>query len=330
MDAKTPYLMEVDDLRISFATRAGRLNAIDGVNLGIRRGETVGLVGESGSGKSTIAKAMMRAIPVDSGRILFDGAEIGKLDRKSMKPIRRRIQMVFQDPYSSLNPRMRIRDIIAEPLQAHRWGSRIAIQERIAEITSSVGLDSDSLDRLPQEFSGGQRQRIAIARALALEPDMLIADEPVSALDVSIQAQIINLLRDIQRWFGITYLVIAHDLPLIHQISQRIAVMYLGRIVEEGSADELVASPAHPYTVSLLEATPSLEPGSRLKKIILAGEPPSAINRPSGCAFHPRCPIARGRCTNEQPTLRDLGNRHAAACHYPKELSITGREMERK
>lgn len=318
--ADGPYLLRAENLSVGFGVGGRVLHALDGVTLDVKRGETVGLVGESGSGKSTMAMTLMRAIRPESGRIMFDGADLIALDDNALKPVRARLQMVFQDPYSSLDPRMKVRDIIAEPLRAHRRGTRAEIACRVGELIAAVGLPSDAADRLPQQFSGGQRQRIAIARALALEPDMLIADEPVSALDVSIQAQIINLLRDIQRRLGITYLVIAHDLALIHQISDRIAVMYLGRIVEEGPADELVARPAHPYTVSLLAATPVAFVGDKRESVVLRGEPPSAIDRPPGCAFHPRCPIARDICAMNRPELTETTGGRKVACHFPGEL----------
>ena len=320
MTAASKVLYRVEDLSVVFDAGGRPLHALDGVNLTVHRGETVGLVGESGSGKSTMAKVMMRAIRPTAGHLQFDGTDLAALDPRALKPVRRRLQMVFQDPYASLDPRLRIRESVAEPLLAHRVGSRAEISARVAELLAIVGLPEDAGARYPHQFSGGQRQRIAIARALALEPDMLIADEPVSALDVSIQAQIVNLLRDIQRERGITYLVIAHDLALVHQISDRIAVMYLGRIVEEGSADDLVAEPAHPYTVSLLAATPVPEVGGKRDRVVLRGDPPSAIDRPSGCAFHPRCPIARDRCAAETPILTDSGGGRKVACHFPGEL----------
>lgn len=311
------WLLEARDLHVSFALRKRRLQALAGVSLGVRRGETVGLVGESGSGKSTLAMTLMRAVTPDRGRLFFDGSEYGGLEGKALKPIRRRLQMVFQDPYSSLNPRLRVRDIVAEPLRAHKWGTGREIADRVAELIRLTGLPADSARRLPAQFSGGQRQRIALARALALEPDMLIADEPVSALDVSIQAQIINLMADLQTRLGIAYLVIAHDLALVHQISDRIIVMYLGEIVEEGTADAVVGRPAHPYTVSLLAATPVAGRPTGRERPVLKGEPPSAIDRPSGCPFHPRCPIAQPRCAIEAPTLTRRPDGGTVACHTP-------------
>ncbi len=315
-----PVLFEARGLTVAFGHGERRLQALDGVDLTVRRGETVGLVGESGSGKSTLAKVMMRVLAPDGGQLLFDGQDLAALSGRALKPVRRRLQMVFQDPYASLDPRLKVKDIVAEPLRAHRAGSRADVAARVADLLAAVGLPADAGARYPHQFSGGQRQRIAIARALALEPEMLIADEPVSALDVSIQAQIVNLLREIQRARGIAYLVIAHDLALVHQISDRIVVLYLGKVVEEGPADDIVAAPAHPYTVSLLAATPVPEVGGRRERIVLRGDPPSAIDRPSGCAFHPRCPIARDRCAAETPALTATTAGRRVACHYPGEL----------
>lgn len=313
-------ILSVENLSVDFEVPGGRLHALDGVSLAIRKGETLGLVGESGSGKSTLAMTMMSAVAPSAGRVLFEDVELSGLTEQALKPFRRRVQLVFQDPYASLNPQMRVRDIVAEPLQAHKWGSKLEITDRVDTLLAEVGLPLDAGDRLPSQFSGGQRQRIAIARALALNPEMLIADEPVSALDVSVQAQIINMLRDIQRKYGITYVIVAHDLALVHQISHRIAVMYLGKIVEEGPADLVVASPAHPYTVALLAATPVPGAGPDRMPMVLKGEPPSAIDRPAGCAFHPRCPIARDRCSDAAPQLTPDGDGRIVACHFPGEL----------
>ena len=318
--AEDGALLTAQDLAVTFRAGRRRLYAVDGVSLCVHRGETVGLVGESGSGKSTLALTLMRAHAPERGRITFDGTDITNLDARALKPIRRRLQMIFQDPYSSLDPRMSVRRIIAEPLVAHGQGSRAEIAARVAQLMDAVGLPPDAAERVPAQFSGGQRQRIAIARALALEPAMLIADEPVSALDVSIQAQIINLLRDIQARLDIAYLVIAHDLALVHQISDRIIVMYLGKVVEEGPADAVIGAPQHPYTVALLSATPTPEPGSGRTRLVLRGEPPSPIDRPAGCPFHPRCPIVRDRCRHEVPPLRANGNGRMSACFAPGEL----------
>jgi oligopeptide/dipeptide ABC transporter ATP-binding protein len=313
-------LLEAEDLRVAFGTSEGTVHALDGVSLAVRRDETVSLVGESGSGKSTLALALMGAVRPDSGRIRFAGHDIGNLSPAALKAIRRRFQMIFQDPYSSLDPRMTVAAILAEPLSAHGLGDRAQRRARIGELLGQVGLPSDAGARYPSQFSGGQRQRIAIARALALSPEMIIADEPVSSLDVSIQAQIVNLMRDIQRDTAIAYLVIAHDLALAHEISDRILVMYLGRIVEEGPAQAVVRDPQHPYTVALLSATPSTDPDGRRRRIILRGEPPSPIDRPGGCAFHPRCPVARDRCGTEAPRLSADPRGGRVACFFPGEL----------
>ncbi|WP_433499969.1 ABC transporter ATP-binding protein [Sphaerimonospora sp. CA-214678] len=314
-----PSVLSAEDLRVEFAVGHRRLVAVDGVSLGVSAGETLALVGESGSGKSTIALTLMRAHEPDSGRIVFEGTDITHLPERRLKPIRRRLQMVIQDPYASLDPRMTIGRVVAEPLVAHRWGDRRQITDRVVELLELVGLNANAMNRYPSQFSGGQRQRISIARALALEPSMIIADEPVSALDMSIQAQIINLLDTLQQERDLAYLVIAHDLALVHQISDRVAVLYLGRVVEEGPTDQVVWSPQHPYTAALLSATPTADNPTR-ERIVLAGDPPSAIDRPSGCHFHPRCPIARTRCALETPPLVEIRAGVRAACFYPGEL----------
>jgi oligopeptide/dipeptide ABC transporter ATP-binding protein len=313
-------LLEVRDLSVSFRVGRARLQALDRVSLSLARGETLGLVGESGSGKSTLARALMLGLRPDSGEILFDGAPVSRLKGAGLKAFRRRMQMVFQDPYSSLDPRMSIARILAEPLAAHGIGTRAERAATIAALLAKVGLPADAASRLPSQFSGGQRQRIAIARALALSPELLIADEPVSALDVSIQAQIVNLLRDLKEERGIAMLVIAHDLALVHQMSDRIAVLYLGRVVEEGPADAVVAAPLHPYTAALLSASPQPDPRAASRRIVLKGEPPSALDRPSGCAFHPRCPVARPRCAEAAPPLAEAAEGRRAACFFPGEL----------
>ncbi|GAA0711145.1 ABC transporter ATP-binding protein [Dactylosporangium roseum] len=316
--AKAPVLT-TEDLRVEFTVGHQTLVAVDGVSLSVAAGETLALVGESGSGKSTVALALMRAHEPDSGRIIFEGTDITHLSERRLKPVRRRLQMVIQDPYASLDPRMTIARVVAEPLVAHRWGNRRQIADRVVELLELVGLTASAMSRYPSQFSGGQRQRISIARALALEPSMIIADEPVSALDMSIQAQIINLLGTLQRERDLAYLVIAHDLALVHQISNRVAVLYLGRVVEEGTTDQVVWSPQHPYTAALLSATPTPDNPTR-ERIVLAGDPPSAINRPSGCVFHPRCPIARSRCAVEVPPLIEVRPGVRTACFYPGEV----------
>ncbi len=319
--SKSNYLLEAKDLKVAFRVPGGKkLHAVDKISLGVRPKETVGLVGESGSGKSTVALTLMRAHEPEEGNIIFDGQDITHLDQKNLMPIRRRLQIVFQDPYSSLDPRWSIRRVISEPLKAHKFGSRRQINKRVDELLEQVGLPKDAADRVPSQFSGGQRQRIAVARSLALEPEAIIADEPVSALDVSIQAQIINLLRDLQDRLNIGLLVIAHDLALVHQISDRIIVMYLGEAVEEGPSDDLVGNPQHPYTVALLSATPIPEPGGDRKRIVLTGDPPSPIYRPTGCRFHPRCPIAGEKCTKEKPPYVEISKDRKVACWKAGEM----------
>jgi oligopeptide transport system ATP-binding protein len=315
--------VEVQQLSVRF--RVGRhqeLQAVRDVDLAIERGETVGLVGESGSGKSTLARTVVRAERPASGRILFDGDDLAPLTERQLRPYRSRLQMIFQDPFGSLDPRMRVEDVIGEPLRVHKRGDRRWIRGRVGELLELVGLDPSVAHRSPAQFSGGQRQRISVARALALEPDFLVADEPVSALDVSIQAQIIALLNDVQQKLGLTTLVIAHDLALVHQISDRIAVMYLGEIVEEGTADEVVFAPQHPYTASLLSATPVADPDAeaRRERIVLTGEQPSPLNPPTGCSFHTRCPIARPHCAVDAPPLVEVDGRRVA-CHYAGEIA---------
>lgn len=318
-----PPLIEVRDLHVRFRLdRHRELPAVRGVNLSVAPKETVGLVGESGSGKSTLARTLMRAHEPTSGMVTFDGVDISRMSERQLRPFRPRMQMVFQDPYGSLDPRMSVGKIVSEPLRVHRRGSRDQIAERVNDLLAQVGLPTGSASRHPAQFSGGQRQRISIARALALGPELLVADEPVSALDVSVQAQILELLAEVRDEFGLATLVIAHDLALVHQITERVAVMYLGEIVEEGSTDEVVFDPQHPYTASLLAATPMPDPRveRHRERIVLAGEPPSPISPPSGCTFHPRCPIARDRCRTEVPAFVDRGKGRPVACHYAGEL----------
>lgn len=314
-------LLEATDLRVTFRAPGGRkLHAVDTISIGVKPRETVGLVGESGSGKSTVALTLMRAHEPESGQIIFDGLDITHLSEKQLLPIRRKLQVVFQDPYSSLDPRMSVRRIVAEPLKAHRYGNRSVINDRVDELLEQVGLPLDAAQRLPAQFSGGQRQRIAIARSLALEPMALIADEPVSALDVSIQAQIVNLLRGLQDRLNIAFLVIAHDLALVHQICDRIVVMYLGEAVEEGPADDVVGHPQHPYTVALLSATPVPVVGGDAERILLTGDPPSPIHRPTGCRFHPRCPIAQERCKKDKPPLVEYAPGRKVSCFFAGQM----------
>jgi peptide/nickel transport system ATP-binding protein len=300
------------------------VQALDDVSLDVWLGETVGLVGESGCGKSTLGRCLLRFYRLTSGEIRFDGVDITHLSRRALRPLRTRMQMVFQDPYASLNPRRRVGDLVAEPLRVHRrengrrWTSA-EIRDRLHELMRLVGLQPEHLSRFPHEFSGGQRQRIGIARALALEPSLLVADEPVSALDVSIQAQVVNLLMDLQQRLGLTYVFVAHDLSVIRQIANRTAVMYLGSIVELGPTETVFQTPAHPYTGALIAAVPlaDLAANERRKRLILGGEVPSPMNPPRGCRFHTRCPKAQVRCREERPLLRDLGNGRSAACHFP-------------
>ncbi|MER6175201.1 oligopeptide/dipeptide ABC transporter ATP-binding protein [Streptosporangium sp. NPDC001681] len=313
-------LLSARDVSVTFLSGGRPLRAVDGASLDLRRGETVALVGESGSGKTTLALTMMGGHRPEHGQIIFDGQDVTGLSERRMRPFRRRVQMVFQDPYASLDPRMNVERIVGEPLRAHGLASRAHRRERVLALLGQVGLPPDALDRRPAQFSGGQRQRIAIARALALEPDVLVADEPVSALDVSIQAQIINLLRALQRERTMSYLIVSHDLALVHHLADRVAVMYLGRIVEQASCDELVSAPLHPYTAALLSAAPSLGRTGARERIVLPGSPPSQFDLPPGCAFHPRCPIARPRCRVESPEPVTDATGREVACFHPGEL----------
>lgn len=330
-------LLEVEGLEVHFPVtegvlrqrRIGEVKAVDGVSFELRAGETLGLVGESGCGKSTTALSVLRMQEPTAGSIRFEGRDITRLTSAEMRPIRRRLQMVYQDPYGSLNPRMRVHDILGEPLRVHGIaGSRMAYQARIAELMDLVGLLPEMADRYPHEFSGGQRQRIGIARALALEPSLLICDEAVSALDVSIQAQVINLLMDLQEKLGLSYLFIAHDLSVVRHISHRIAVMYLGKIVETATRQELFESPQHPYTQALLSAVPVPDPAveARRSPALLEGEIPSATNPPRGCRFHTRCSVARPECATIEPSLQGATGRKVA-CHlvHPPDADRPGR-----
>jgi peptide/nickel transport system ATP-binding protein len=293
--------------------------AVDGVSLEVWPGETLGLVGESGCGKSTLGRCLMRLYELTDGQILLNGVDISRLAPRRLRPFRRQMQMVFQDPYASLNPRRRVGDLIAEPLRVHSRLRRPDIERRLNELMSLVGLHRDHLNRFPHEFSGGQRQRIGVARALALQPSLIVADEPVSALDVSIQAQIVNLLADLQERLALTYIFIAHDLSVVRQVSSRIAVMYLGAIVETGSTELIYSAPAHPYTEALISAVPApeLHRPDRRQRIVLAGDVPSPMDPPPGCRFHPRCRYATERCRAERPVLRPLADGREVACHFP-------------
>src|SRR5437870_9124344 len=296
-----------------------QVHAVDDVSLEVQRGETLGLVGESGCGKSTLGRCFVRLFPLTDGRIVFDGQDITKLSRRGMRPLRRELQIVFQDPYASLNPRKRVGQIVGAPLAIHSIGDRRERKRQVQELLEKVGLSPEHYNRFPHEFSGGQRQRIGVARALALRPKLVIADEPVSALDVSIQAQVINLLSDLQEAFDLTYVFIAHDLGVVRHVSDRIAVMYLGKIVELSPAEELYERPIMPYTEALLSAVPIPYPdlAEKRERIVPEGDVPRPINPPSGCRFHPRCRYATEICEQVEPPLTDYGNGHLAACHHP-------------
>ena len=323
-------LLVVDNVRkyfpitrgIIFQKEIASVKAVDGVTFSIKPGETLGIVGESGCGKSTLARCIVRLLDSTDGRILFEGRDITNLSRPAMRPVRREMTMIFQDPYASLNPRKRVGFIIGEPLVVHGLGSDAEIKRRVQELLEVVGLNPEHYNRFPHEFSGGQRQRIGVARALAVNPKLIVCDEPVSALDVSVQAQILNLLKDLQDDFGLTYIFIAHDLNVVRHISDRVMVMYLGKVVEVASRDLLYREPKHPYTGALLSAVPIANPdiGRQREAIVLEGDVPSPVNPPSGCNFHPRCPrFVEGHCDVEDPPLYSFGNGHVAACHYALE-----------
>jgi peptide/nickel transport system ATP-binding protein len=297
----------------------GRVHAVDDVSFAVREGETLGLVGESGCGKSTLGRTLVRLLEPTDGEIIFQGKPIESLGTRRLRPLRREMQMVFQDPYASLNPRKRVGTIVSDPMRIHDLGNRAEQKRRVGEILETVGLSPEHYNRFPHEFSGGQRQRIGIARALALRPKLIIADEPVSALDVSIQSQMLNLLEDLQNEFQLTYIFIAHDLGVVRHVSDRIAVMYLGKIVELSPAEELYTRPIMPYTEALLSAVPIPDPdlAEKRERIVLEGDVPSPINPPSGCRFHPRCRYATDICKQLEPPLVDYGRGHLAACHHP-------------
>jgi oligopeptide transport system ATP-binding protein len=320
-------LLEVRGLRKYFSVGSGwmgasqSVRAVDGVDLEVREGETVGLVGESGCGKSTLGRLVLRLIEADEGEIRFRGQDVLGASRSQLRALRREMQIIFQDPYASLNPRMTVGEAVGEGLRVHRVGSRSDREKRVEELLEIVGLRPEAAARYPHEFSGGQRQRIGIARALALEPELIVADEPVSSLDVSIQAQILNLLSELQERFGIAYLFISHDLRVVRHVADRVAVMYLGRIVEFGHAEALFERPAHPYTEALISAIPQPDPARRRARIVLGGDVPNPEHPPPGCQFHPRCPKAFDRCRVEVPGEREVGSardRQRVACHlYP-------------
>jgi peptide/nickel transport system ATP-binding protein len=324
-------LLEVRGLRTEYPVRSGILRrrvgavrAVDGVDLEVRAGETVALVGESGSGKTTLARSILRLVEPCAGEIRFRGEELRSLRPAELRRRRKGFQMVFQDPWSALNPRMRVAEALFEPLLVHGLAPRSEKRARVARMLDEVGLPEEAAGRYPHEFSGGQRQRIGIARALATQPELLVADEPVSALDVSVRAQVINLLADLQSRRDLGMLFIGHDLAVVEQLADRVLVLYLGRVVEAGPAAALLARPLHPYTVALRSAVPTPDPEGRRRRIVLPGEPPSPISPPPGCRFHPRCPIARERCRSEEPPLVGAGDGRLVACHFPGEMVPEG------
>ena len=328
MSENTNILLETKDLSKYFTAKKGLLNrqpsqvkAVDHVSLTVNKGETLGLVGESGCGKSTLGRTILRLIPATEGQVLYNGEDILTYDKKKMWEMRRKLQIIFQDPYSSLNPRMTVYDLISAPLEVYKIGTKAERRELVEEILQEVGLDKQYLNRFPHEFSGGQRQRIGIARALILNPEFVVCDEAVSALDVSVRAQVLNLMRNMQQKKNLTYLFISHDLSVVRHISDRIAVMYLGSVAEVAEKAQLYSNPMHPYTKALLSAIPLPDVKKKRQRIILEGDVPSAYNPPSGCKFHTRCPYATDRCKQEIPVLRQMEKGHQVACHRAEELA---------
>ncbi|WP_193045609.1 ABC transporter ATP-binding protein [Mycolicibacterium baixiangningiae] len=328
--SKGDPLLEVTDLvkhfpiksGVVFDREVGRVRAVDGVSLTLREGETVGLVGESGCGKSTLCRAILQLTAPTSGSVRFAGEELVGRSRRALGPVRRQMQMIFQDPFASLNPRRRIGQIIGDPIEMHGLASGAEVKRRVQDLLDRVGLQAEHYNRFPHEFSGGQRQRIGIARALALKPKLIIADEPVSALDVSVQAQIVNLMEDLQDEFGLSYLFVAHDLGVVRHVSDRVAVMYLGKVVESADAGDLYRAPVHPYSNALLSAVPIPDPrrNTARERIVLEGDVPSPSDPPPGCHFHTRCQFATDVCTVDEPALLDHGTGHLAACHHPRNV----------
>ena len=324
MRSENQVLLETKDLRKYFSGKKGLFNlnppvvkAVDDINLKIHKGETLGLVGESGCGKSTLGRTILKLIPMTSGQVIYNGEDIAAYDKKQMWEMRKRMQIIFQDPYSSLNPRMTVYDLVSAPLEVYGIGSAAERKEMVISILNDVGLAKQYLNRFPHEFSGGQRQRIGIARALILNPEFVVCDEAVSALDVSVRAQVLNLMKKMQQKRNLTYLFISHDLSVVRHVSDRVAVMYLGSVVEIADKQDLYGAPLHPYTRALLSAIPIPDANRKRNRIILEGDVPSAYNPPSGCKFHTRCPYATDRCREEVPALRDMGGGHSVACHFP-------------